>query len=91
MLSHAPLLEMQNTHMEASANISCSNVTETNSFLIRIQGSLGAVSVATCLVALCWLFYLKLYKQFLYRLAAYQVMASLLHALLLLCQFSFLE
>ncbi|KAL5502508.1 hypothetical protein EMCRGX_G009298, partial [Ephydatia muelleri] len=81
----------RNTQMEASANTSCSNVTVTNGFLIRLVGSLGAVSVATCLVALCWLFYLKLYKQFLYRLAAYQVMGSMLHALFLVCQFTFLE
>ena len=47
--------------------------------------------MVTCLVALSWLFYLKLYKQFLYRLAAYQVMASLLHALLIVSQFTFLE
>ena len=77
--------------MESSANTSCSNVTVTNSSLIRIVGSLGAVSVATCLLALCWLIYLKLYKQFLYRLAAYQVMGSLFHALLAVCQFTFLE
>ena len=77
--------------MEASPNNSCSNSTATNSFLIRIYASLGAVSFATCLAALCWLLHLKLYKQFLYRLAAYQVMASLLHALFLVCQFTFLE
>ena len=78
--------------MEAgSPNNSCSNFTTTNSFLIRIHASLGAVSFATCLAALCWLLHLKLYKQFLYRLAAYQVMASLFHALLLVCQFAFLE
>ena len=81
----------QNTRMEPSANTSCSNVTVTNVFLIRILGSLGTVSVATCLAALCWLFYLKLYKQFLYRLAAYQVMGSMLHALFLVCQFTFSE
>ena len=69
----------------------CSTVALTNSFLIRILGSLGAVSVATCLVALCWLFYLKLHKQFIYRLAAYQVMASLLNELFTVCQFTFLE
>ena len=77
--------------MEVSANASCANVTGTNSFLIRILGSLGAVSVATCLFALSWLFYLKLYKQFLYRLAAYQVMASLFHAVISLCQLAFLN
>ena len=87
--SHAPSLKMQNTLMAASANTSCSNVT--NSFQIYIVGSLGAVSVGTCIVALCWLIYLKLYKQFLYRLAAYQVTGSLLHALFLVCQFRFLE
>ena len=77
--------------METSANISCSNVTVMNRLLIRISGSLGAVSMATCLVALCWLFYLKLHKQFIYRLAAYQVMGSLFRALLSVCQFTFLE
>ena len=77
--------------MEAPPNISCSNVTATNSFLIHILGSLGAVSVATCLVALCWLFYLKLYRQFLYRPAAYQVVASLLNEIFTVYQFTFLE
>ena len=77
--------------MEASDNTSCSNLTVTNGLVIRIAGSLGAVSVVTCLVALCWLFYLKLHKQFIYRLAAYQVVASLFHALLLVSQFTFLE
>ena len=79
--------------METNLSTNCSVTTAllTNGFLIRILGSLGAVSVATCLFALSWLFYLKLYKQFLYRLAAYQVMASLFHALLGVCQFSFLE
>ena len=69
----------------------CSTGELTDSFLIRILGSLGAVSVVTCLVALCWLFYLKLHKQFIYRLAAYQVMASLFHASMTICQFLFID
>ena len=77
--------------METNLSTNCSAAPLTNSFLIRIVGSLGTVSVVTCLFALSWLFYLKLYKQFLYRLAAYQVMASLLHALLGVCEFSFSE
>ncbi|KAL5506024.1 hypothetical protein EMCRGX_G007587 [Ephydatia muelleri] len=77
--------------METDLSTNCSTAPLTNDFLIRILGSLGAVSLATCLVALSWLFYLKLYKQFLYRLAAYQVMASLFHASIILCQFLFLD
>ena len=72
-------------------NCSSDNSSWTRRDLIQIAGYEGAVSLGVCLVALCWLFYLKLYKQFLYRLAAYQVMASLLHALLLVSQFTFLE
>ena len=59
--------------METDLSTNCSTAPLTNDFLIRILGSLGAVSFGVCLVALCWLFCLKLYKQFLYRLAAYQV------------------
>ena len=81
----------KNTDMEVSPNISCSNVTVTNGFLIRILGSLAAISVATCLVALSSVFYLQLHRQFLYRLAAYLVMASLLHAVITLCQLAFLN
>ncbi|KAL5502540.1 hypothetical protein EMCRGX_G009336 [Ephydatia muelleri] len=77
--------------METDLSTNCSTAPLTNDFLIRILGSLGAVSFGVCLVALCWLFCLKLYKQFLYRLAAYQVMASLFHASIMLCQFSFLD
>ena len=77
--------------MEANFSANCSRFALTNSYLIHIVGSLGAVSLGVCLVALCWLFYLKLHRQFIYRLASYQVMASLLHALLLVCQFTFLE
>ena len=73
--------------MKTNFSTNCS----TDDVLIRIMGSLGAVSMATCIFALSWLFYLKLHRQFLYRLAAYQVMASLLHALLCVCQFSFVE
>ena len=74
--------------MEANLSTNCSM---TNNFLIRILGPLGAISVVTCFFALIWLFYLKLYKAFLYRLAAYQVVASLLHGLLLVSQLTFLE
>ena len=81
----------KHTNGSFSDNTSCSNLTVTNGLVIRIAGSSGAVSGVTCLVALCWLFYLKLYKQFIYRLAAYQVVASLFHALLLESQFTFLE
>ena len=77
--------------METNLSANCSIAAQTNGFLIRISGSLGAISVATCSFALILLLYLKLYKQFLYRLAAYQVMASLLHALLGVCEFSFLD
>ena len=73
------------------ADLNCSAAALTNASLIRILGSLSAVSLVTCLVALGWLFYLKLHKQFLYRLAAYQVTGSLLHALALLCQLAFLN
>ena len=73
--------------METNFSTNCS----TDGVLIRIMGSLGAVSMATCIFALSWLFYLKLHRKFLYRLAAYQVMASLLHALFCVCQFSFVE
>ena len=76
--------------METNLSTNCSTATLTSSNLIYILGSLGAVSVATCLVALSWLFCMKLYKQFIYRLAAYQVIGSLLHALLIICQFTFL-
>ena len=69
----------------------CANVTATDNFLIHILGSVSAVSVTTCFVGLCWLFYLKLYRQFLYRLAAYQVTASLLHAIIAISQFAFLN
>ena len=72
-------------------NCSTDNSSQTNSDLINIAGYEGVVSLGVCLVALCWLFYLKLHKQFIYRLAAYQVMASLFHALLLVSQFTFLE
>ena len=72
-------------------NLSCANVTATDNFLIHVLGSVGAVSITTSLVALCWLFYLKLYRQFLYRLAAYQVTASLLHAIIAISQFAFLN
>ena len=74
--------------MEANLSTNCSM---TNNYLIRILGPLGAISVVTCFVALIWLFYLKLYKAFLYRLAAYQVVASLFHGLLLVSQLTFLE
>ena len=78
--------------METNLSITnCSSSPLTSTHLIYILGSMGAVSLGVCLVALCWLFYLKLHKQFLYRLAAYQVMASLFHALLLVSQFTFLE
>ena len=61
--------------METNFSTNCS----TDGVLIRIMGS---VSMATCYFALYWLFHLKLYRQFIYCLATYQVMASLLHALL---------
>ena len=82
---------MTTCEWETDLSTNCSTAPLTNDFLIRILGSLGAVSFGVCLVALCWLFCLKLYKQFLYRLAAYQVMASLFHASIMLCQFSFLD
>ena len=47
--------------------------------------------MATCIFALSWLFYLKLHRKFLYRLAAYQVVTSLLHALFCVWQFAFVE
>ena len=73
--------------METNFSTNCS----TDGVLIRIMGSLGALSMATCIFALSWLFYLKLHRQFLYRLAAYQVLASLLHALFCVWQFAFVE
>ena len=77
--------------MDAYSNCTSAAVGLTNSYLIRILGSLAAVSVATCLVSLSCLLCLKLHRQFLYRLAAYQVTGSLLHALALLCQLTFLN
>ena len=55
-----------------------------------LYGSLFCVSFTFCLLSLVILFCLKLHFIFLYRLAAYQVFASLLHAFFGICQLSFL-
>ena len=58
--------------------------------LTLLFGSLFGASFATCLFSLICLFGFKLHSKFLYRLAAYQVFASLLHALSGISQVSFL-
>ena len=73
-------------------NISCSsNASLTNKRLIIIHESLFCASMVVCLFALSWLACLKLYRQLLYRLAAYQVIGSLLLSIFNVCQLHFLS
>ena len=76
----------------ADSNVSCSNNGSlTNKRLIIIHESLFCASMVACLFALLWLACLKLYRQLLYRLAAYQVIGSLLMSIFQVCQFHFLS
>ena len=74
------------------SNISCSsNASLTNKRLIIIHESLFCASMVACLFALLWLACLKLHRQLLYRLAAYQVIGSLLLSICNVCQLHFLS
>ena len=74
------------------SNISCSsNASLTNKRLIIIHESLFCASMVACLFALSWLVFLKLYRQLLYRLAAYQVVGSLLLSTCQVFQFHFMS
>lgn len=77
--------------MEDSAYPTCNTTALTKRSSILLLGSLSSVSVLTCLVALLSVLCLRLYAKFLYRLAAYQVLASLLHALVGVSQLAFIE
>ena len=48
---------------------------------LYVMSSLGVVSVICCVLAVGLVFYLKLHKHFLYRLAMYQVLSSMLVSL----------
>ena len=74
------------------SNISCSsNASLTNKRLIIIHESLFCASMVACLFALSWLVFLKLHRQLLYRLAAYQVIGSLLLSTCQVFQFHFMS
>ena len=77
--------------MEDSANTTCNTTALTKRSSVILLGSLSSVSVVTCLVALLSVLCLRLYSKFLYRLATYQVLASLLHALVGVSQLTFIE
>ena len=78
--------------MELTENATCNaTLTVTNRSSILLLGSLSSVSLATCSIALFCLLYLRLHRKFLYRLAAYQVLASLLHASVQVSQLAFLD
>lgn len=77
--------------MEGNVSITCNATGSTKRSSIILLGSLCSVSVATCLTALLLLLYFRLCTKFLYRLASYQVLASLLHALVMVSQFTFLD
>ena len=63
----------------------------TSKRLITIHASLFSISAVVCLVALSWLAWLKLHRQLIYRLAAYQVFGSLLLSVIEVSQFHFLS
>ena len=56
------------------------NQNKTNQSLI-VLSSFGVVSLICCVLAVGLVFYLKLHKHFLYRLAMYQVLSSMLVSL----------
>ena len=72
-------------------NSSCSPISEVeNHTLLIIYGSVGAVSMLTCLIGLLMSCILKLYKKYVYRLAMYQVTAAMFFGLTRSMQLSLL-
>lgn len=72
-------------------NSTCSNGTAIDSSNSIILGSVSCIALVLCLAAVTSMLCLKLYRQLLYRLAAYQVFGSMLHSLFSALQLIFLD
>ena len=64
--------------LKMNNSTNCSTVKENRTILI-IGGSIGGVSVLICLLPIFLVFSLRLYRQFTYRVALYQVIAALMY------------